>query len=65
MLDLAEQVLALTSSKSSLMFNALPADDPKQRQPDIAQARSELAWSPSVQLKEGLERTIDYFSKVI
>lgn len=65
MLDLAERVLALTSSKSSLMFNPLPADDPKQRQPDIAQARSELAWSPSVQLKEGLERTIDYFSKVI
>jgi UDP-glucuronate decarboxylase len=65
MLELAEQVLALTSSNSRLRFEALPADDPRQRQPDIAMAKSELAWSPIVQLKEGLERTVEYFKKVI
>jgi len=65
MLDLAEQVLTLTSSKSNLRFEALPADDPRQRQPDIALAKTELAWSPSIQLRDGLERTIEYFKKVI
>jgi len=65
MLDLAEQVLTLTSSKSNLRFEALPADDPRQRQPDIALAKTELAWLPSIQLKDGLERTIEYFKKVI
>ena len=65
MLDLAEQVLTLTYSKSNLRFEALPADDPRQRQPDIALAKTELAWSPSIQLKDGLERTIEYFKKVI
>jgi UDP-glucuronate decarboxylase len=65
MLDLAEQVLTLTSSKSNVRFEALPADDPRQRQPEIALAKTELAWSPSIQLKDGLERTIEYFKKVI
>jgi UDP-glucuronate decarboxylase len=65
MLELAEQVLALTSSKSSLSFEALPADDPRQRQPDIALAKKELDWSPIIQLKAGLEQTIEYFKRVI
>jgi UDP-glucuronate decarboxylase len=65
MLELAQQVLALTSSNSRLAYRGLPADDPRQRQPDIALAKSELAWSPVVQLKEGLERTVEYFKRVI
>jgi UDP-glucuronate decarboxylase len=64
-LDLAKHVLTLTSSKSNLRFESLPADDPRQRQPDIALAKTELAWSPSIQLRDGLERTIEYFKKVI
>jgi len=65
MLELAEQILALTSSGSQLRFEALPEDDPRQRQPDITLAMSKLGWSPSVQLKGGLERTIEYFEKHI
>jgi UDP-glucuronate decarboxylase len=61
MLELAQQVIALTGSSSELVFKELPFDDPKQRQPDITQARAELGWEPKVQLAEGLTRTIDYF----
>lgn len=60
--QLAERVLSLTSSKSKLLFRDLPQDDPKQRQPDIALARSRLGWEPTVQLDAGLERTIAYFA---
>lgn len=61
MLELAQNVLELTSSKSKLVFLPLPQDDPKQRQPDITLAKKELNFSPKVQLKEGLEKTIAYF----
>jgi len=61
-LELAQLVLRLTGSAGRLVFRPLPADDPKQRQPDIALARDVLhGWSPAVQLEEGLERTIGYF----
>ena len=59
--QLAEHVLRLTQSKSRLVFKDLPVDDPRQRQPDIALAKEILGWSPSVELAEGLERTIRYF----
>ena len=59
--QLAEEVLNLTGSKSQLVFKPLPIDDPKQRQPDIALAKKALDWSPSVELKRGLEKTISYF----
>jgi UDP-glucuronate decarboxylase len=59
--QLAEEVLSLTGSKSQLVFKPLPIDDPKQRQPDIALAKKALDWSPSVELKLGLEKTISYF----
>ena len=59
--QLAEQVIALTGAKSELFRQPLPADDPRQRQPDIALARAELGWSPSVQLEQGLTQTIAYF----
>jgi UDP-glucuronate decarboxylase len=59
--DLAAGVLQLTGSNARLIFQPLPMDDPKQRQPDIALARQVLAWEPQVQLADGLEKTIEYF----
>ncbi|MDP5065222.1 MAG: SDR family oxidoreductase [Haliea sp.] len=59
--ELAEQVLAQTGSKSSLLQEPLPQDDPRQRQPDISLAKSLLGWEPAVPLAEGLEHTIAYF----
>jgi UDP-glucuronate decarboxylase len=64
MLELAEQVLKLTGSRSSVIHLPLPQDDPRQRQPDIGLARAELGWEPKVPLAEGLQRTIDYFSQL-
>jgi UDP-glucuronate decarboxylase len=61
MLALAEQVLKATASKTKIVFRPLPSDDPKQRQPDIALARSVLGWAPRVELKEGLAKTVRYF----
>ena len=58
---LAETVIRMTGSKSSLVFQDLPSDDPFQRQPDISRAVAALDWRPSVGLEEGLEQTIDYF----
>jgi UDP-glucuronate decarboxylase len=63
--ELAERVLELTKSRSVLEFKPLPSDDPLQRQPDISLARSMLGWQPSVQLEEGLGKTIAYFRGVI
>ena len=63
MLELAEQVMRLTGSKSRLVFRPLPSDDPKQRQPDISLAKQALGWEPKVQLADGLKETIAYFSK--
>jgi UDP-glucuronate decarboxylase len=61
MLELAQQVLKLTKSKSKIVHKPLPADDPKQRRPDITLAQKHLKWEPKVQLAEGLEKTIAYF----
>lgn len=63
--ELAEKVIDLTGSKSRLMFRPLPEDDPKQRQPDISLARNKLDWNPSVELKEGLVKTIAYFDELL
>lgn len=63
--ELAERVLELTGSSSRLIFNPLPQDDPKQRQPDITLARTELAWEPSIMLDEGLRKTITYFDELL
>jgi len=62
-LELAEQVLKKVGGRSRICFRPLPDDDPRQRQPDIAKAQSILGWSPTVQLEEGLEPTIDYFRR--
>jgi UDP-glucuronate decarboxylase len=61
-LQLAEKVVAKTGSKSKIVFNSLPQDDPKQRCPDITLAQKALGWRPTVQLDEGLDKTIAYFA---
>lgn len=61
MIQLAEKVLEITGSKSKLVHEELPADDPKRRCPDISKANSVLGWSPQVELAEGLEQTIAYY----
>ena len=60
-LDFAKEVIELTGSQSEIMFKDLPADDPKVRQPDISKAKSILEWSPQVDRKEGLRRTLEFF----
>jgi UDP-glucuronate decarboxylase len=65
MIELAENVLRLTKSKSKLVRMPLPADDPKQRKPDITKARTVLGWEPKVQLEDGLKETIAYFRKLL
>lgn len=64
-LELAEIVIKLTSSKSKIVFKPLPSDDPMQRQPDITLAKKELQWEPMIPLEEGLNKTINYFKKLI
>ncbi len=63
--QLAEMVVELTGTKAPIVHHELPVDDPKVRQPDITNARKKLGWEPKVPLREGLERTIAYFSGVI
>ena len=63
--QLAEAVIKLTGAGSKLVFRPLPTDDPMQRQPDITLARSKLGWEPTVQLDEGLRRTIAYFEELL
>jgi UDP-glucuronate decarboxylase len=65
MLELAEKVIKLTASKSKLVFQALPIDDPKQRQPDINLAKQHLDWEPKINLEDGLKETIAYFRKLL
>ena len=64
-LELAEKVIAMTGSKSHIVFRPLPHDDPKQRQPDITLAKEKLNWQPNVKLDAGLQKTIDYFKQII
>jgi dTDP-glucose 4,6-dehydratase len=59
LLELAEAVLAVTGSSSEIVYEALPTDDPQVRQPDITLAKSILGWEPAIELREGLQRTID------
>ncbi len=60
-LQLAQTIIRATGSKSSIVFEPLPEDDPQRRQPDISQARQKLAWEPRVSLENGLARTVPYF----
>ncbi|MBN1649746.1 MAG: SDR family oxidoreductase [Bacteroidales bacterium] len=63
--ELAEKVIKLTGTKSKIIYEDLPSDDPLQRQPDISLAKKELNWQPTIELEEGLKKTIDYFKRVV
>ncbi len=65
MLELAEAIRDLTGSRSPLIQEPLPQDDPRQRQPDITLARQHLGWEPQVPLREGLKPTIDHFEQML
>ncbi|HAJ12087.1 MAG: UDP-glucuronic acid decarboxylase family protein [Hydrogenophaga sp.] len=63
--ELADQVLTMVGGPSRLVFKPLPSDDPKQRRPDISLIQSSLGWAPRVALAQGLERTVDYFRRLL
>jgi UDP-glucuronate decarboxylase len=63
--ELAELTIEMTGSKSTLAFQPLPQDDPKQRRPNISLADKQLGWRPTIQLREGLARTIEYFDGLL
>jgi UDP-glucuronate decarboxylase len=65
MVELAERIIKLTGTKSTLVFRPLPQDDPMQRCPDISKARAVLGWEPTVALETGLMRTIEYFDGML
>jgi UDP-glucuronate decarboxylase len=65
MIELANKIIQLTNSRSEIVFQPLPQDDPRQRKPDITKAKDALGWEPHVALDEGLERTIAYFDGMI
>jgi len=64
-LELAEKVIVLTNSSSKIQHLPLPSDDPKQRQPDISQAKETMKWEPSIELDTGLKHTVRYFKEVL
>lgn len=64
-LELAEKVLKITNSRSKIVFKPLPHDDPVRRCPDITVAKEKLSWQPKVSLGEGLEKTVEYFKRVL
>ncbi len=65
MLELAQQIIKLTNSKSKIIFQELPEDDPMQRQPIIDLAKDKLNWTPTIALESGLIKTIEYFKKIV
>jgi dTDP-glucose 4,6-dehydratase len=64
-LECAQEVLAVTGSKSRLSHEPLPQDDPKQRRPDISKAKQLLGWEPKINLKTGLKMSLDYFREAV
>lgn len=64
-LELAQKIIELTGTNSKIIFEPLPKDDPNQRQPDISLAKQKLKWKPTIQLEEGLRRTINYFENLL
>jgi dTDP-glucose 4,6-dehydratase len=65
LLELAQVIIELTESRSEIVFEALPVDDPQVRQPDITRARELLGWEPEVEFTDGLRRTVDHYAKVL
>ncbi|MFC1799072.1 UDP-glucuronic acid decarboxylase family protein [Thermodesulfobacteriota bacterium] len=64
-MELAQKIIQLTGSKSEVIFQSLPQDDPQQRQPDITRAKKQLDWKPRWELEEGLKKTIEYFRPIV
>jgi len=64
-LELAKKIIEMTGSKSKIVYNELPSDDPKQRKPIIDLAKKELDWEPKIKLEDGLKKTIEYFDKLL
>ena len=64
-IELAEKVIKLTNSKSKIVYQPLPSDDPMMRKPDIESAKNELGWEPKIKLDEGLDKTIFFFKELI
>jgi dTDP-glucose 4,6-dehydratase len=62
-LEFAKVIIEITGSKSKIVYETLPVDDPKVRRPDISKARELLGWEPKVKLREGLRQTVDYFEQ--
>ncbi len=65
LIDLATMIIELTESRSEIVFEALPVDDPQVRQPDITRAKQLLGWEPVIDIREGLRRTIEHYSGVL
>ena len=65
LVDLARMIIELTESRSEIVFEALPIDDPQVRQPDITRAKQLLDWEPEVDIRDGLRLTIEHYAKVI
>jgi dTDP-glucose 4,6-dehydratase len=65
MIECAKEILAVTGSRSQLVFQPLPQDDPARRRPDITKARTLLGWEPKIALREGLERSLAYFQSCV
>ena len=65
MKQIAEKIIALTGSKSKIVYQPLPKDDPRKRRPDITLAKEKLNWQPKVKLDDGLKKTIGYFREII
>ena len=62
---MAQKLIRLTGTKSKIIFEPLPPDDPRQRQPNISLAKEKLGWEPRVPLEEGLRKTVDYFKQLL
>jgi UDP-glucuronate decarboxylase len=65
MLQLAELIIELTGSNSKIEFKPLPSDDPKQRKPDISKAQQELSWNPTIELRDGIQSSVEYFKTAL
>jgi nucleoside-diphosphate-sugar epimerase len=63
MAELAEEIIQKINSKSQIIFQSIPSDDPRRREPDIAKARKRLGWEPKISRSLGLDKTIEYFKK--
>ena len=65
LIDLARSIIELTESRSDVVYEALPVDDPQVRQPDIARARDLLGWQPEIDVRDGIARTIEHYTSLL